>query len=79
MKLSPLFMEIWSSETIHCVKLNTQRQKPHDVTNDVKLNLLTCRFFVCMNKCYFLQTYFFIILSICAMEFAEKLMLIYLA
>ena len=44
MKLSPLFMEIWSFETIHCLYFSTQRQKRHDVTNDVKVNFLICGF-----------------------------------
>ena len=43
MKLSPLFMEIWSFETIHCLNFNTRRQKRHDVTNDVKVNLRVCQ------------------------------------
>ena len=42
MKISPLFMEIWSFETIHCLNFNTQRQKRHDVINDVKVNILIC-------------------------------------
>ena len=40
MKLSPLFMEIWSFETIHSLNFNMQRQKRYDVTNDVKANFL---------------------------------------
>ena len=44
MTLSQLFMEIWSFETIHCLNFNTQRQKRHDVTNDVKVNFLIYRF-----------------------------------
>ena len=42
MKLPPLFMEIWSFETVHCLNFNTQRQKRHDGTNDVKVNLRIC-------------------------------------
>ena len=42
MKLSPLFMEIWSFETIHCLNFHPQRQKRHDATNDVKVNFLIC-------------------------------------
>ena len=38
MKLSLLFMEIWSFGTIHCLNLNMKCQKRHDVTNDVKVN-----------------------------------------
>ena len=54
MKLSPLFMEIWSFETIHCLKFNTQRQKRYDVTNDVKVNILICEFAACMKNMLFL-------------------------
>ena len=44
MKLSPIFMEIWSSETIHCLNFNMQYQIRHEVTNDVKVpNLKVCR------------------------------------
>ena len=77
MKLSPLFMEIWSFETVHCLNFNTQCQKHHDVTNDVKVNLMICGFVGYIKTCYFLLTYFFIILSMCAMEFADKLTLIH--
>ena len=48
MKLSPLFMEIWSFKTIHCLIFNTQRQKRHDGTNDVKVNLRICGHARCM-------------------------------
>ena len=50
MKLSPLFMEIWSFETIHCLNFNTQRQKRHDVTNDIKVNFPICGFVGCMTN-----------------------------
>ena len=73
MKLSPLFMEIWYFETKHCLNFNTQRQKRHDVTNDVKGNFLICGFVWCMKNMLFLANILFIILSMCAMEFAEKL------
>ena len=73
-------MEIWSFETIHCLNFNTQCQKRHDVTNGVKTNFLICGFVRCMKKtCYFLLTYFFIVRSMCAMEFADKLKLIHFA
>ena len=49
MKLSPLFMEIWSFETIHCLNFGTQRQKHHEVTYDIKVNFLICRFVRCMK------------------------------
>ena len=77
MKLSPLFMEIWSFETIHCLNFNTQRQKRHDVTNDVKVNFLICGFVGCMKNMLLLANLLFIILSMCAIEFAEKLTLIH--
>ena len=77
MNLSPLFMEMWSFETIHCLNFNTQRPKRHDVTNDVKVKFLIYGFVGCMKTCYILLTYFFIILNMCAMEFAEKLTLIH--
>ena len=73
-------MEIWSFETIHFINFNTQRQKRHVVTNDVKVNLLTNGFVGCIEIMLFLLTYvFFIILSMCAMEFAEKFTLIHFA
>ena len=78
MKLSQLFLEIWSFETIHCLNLNTQRQKRYDVTNDVKVKFLISGFAGCISFMLFLANiqYFFIILSMCA-EFAEKLTLIH--
>ena len=78
MKLSPLFIEILSFETIHCLNFNMQRQKRHDVTNDVKVNFRICGFVRCMKKMLFLANIlFFIILSMRAMEFVEKLTLIH--
>ena len=78
MKLSRLIMEIWSFETIHCLNFNMQRQKRHDVTNDVKVNFLICGFVRCMkNMLLIANLLFFIILSMCAIEFAEKLTLIH--
>ena len=59
MKLSPLFIEIWSFETIHCLKFNTQRQKRHDVTNDVKVNFLICGFVERMKNMLFLANLLF--------------------
>ena len=77
MKLSPLFMEIWSFETIHCLNFDMQRHKIHDVTNDVKYYFLIFRFVGRMKNMLFLDNIlFFIILSMCAMEFAEKLTLV---
>ena len=78
MTLYPLFMEIWSIETIHCLNFNTERQKRHDVTNDVKVNFLICWFVRCMKNMLLLANLLFIILSMCAIEFAEKLTLIHL-
>ena len=73
MKLSPLFMEVWSYETIDCLNLHTQRQKRHAITNDVKVNFLICRFVGCMKNMLFLaKILFFIILSMCVIEFAES-------
>ena len=77
MKLSPLFMEIWSFETIHCLKFNMQRQKRYDVTNDVKFNFLICEFAGCMKNMLFFANIFFFVLSMCAKQFAEKLTLIH--
>ena len=77
MKLSPLFMEKWSFETIQCLNFNTQRQKRHDVTNDVKVNFLICGFVGCMKNMLLLANLLFIILRMCAIEFAEKLTLIH--
>ena len=77
MKLSPFFIEMWSFETVHCLNFNTQRQERHDVTNDVKVILLICGFVGCMKNMLFLANMlFFIILSMSAMEFAEKSTLI---
>ena len=77
MMLSPLFMEIWSFETIHCLNFYSQRQKRHEVTNDVKVNFLICGFVGCMKNMLLLANLLFIILSMCAIEFAEKLTLIH--
>ena len=59
MKLSPLFMEIQSFETIHCLKFNTQRQKRNDVTNDIEVNFLICSFVGCMKNVLFLTNILF--------------------
>ena len=78
MKLSPLFMQIWSFETIHSLNFNTQRQKRHDVANDVKVNFLICGFARFMKNMLFLAyILFYIILSMCEMELVEKLTLIH--
>ena len=71
-------MEIYSFETIHCLNFITQGQKLYNVTNDVKIKLLICGFARCIKNMLFLATILFIILSMCAMEFAEKLTLILL-
>ena len=73
MKLLPLFMLIWSFD----LNFNTQREKHHDVTNYVKVNFLIFGFVVCMKNMLFLANILFIILSMCAMEFSEKLTLIH--
>ena len=77
MKLSSLLMELWSFETIHCLNFNTQRQKHHDVTNDAKINFLICGFVGCMQNMLFLANILFTILSMCALESAEKMTLIH--
>ena len=76
MKLSPLFMKIWSFETKHCLKFNTQSQKHYDITDEVKVNFLICGFAGSMkNMLCLANILFFIILNMCVMEFAEKLTL----
>ena len=50
-----------------------QRQKRHDITNGVKVNFLICGFVGCMKNMLFLAKILFIVLSMCAMDFAEKL------
>ena len=78
MQLSQLFMELQSFESIHCINFNTQCQNHHDVTTDVKVNLLICGFAGCIKNVLFLANIlFFIILSMCAMQFIEKLKLIH--
>ena len=77
MKLSPLFMEIWSFGTIQCLNFNRQRQKRHDVTNGVNVNFLIRGFVRCMKKLLFFANIHCVIISMCAMEFAEELTLIY--
>ena len=59
MKLSPLFMEIRSFESIHCLNFNTQRQKRDDDTNDVKVNFLICGFVRCTKSMLFLAIILF--------------------
>ena len=60
MKLSPLFMEIWSFETIHCLNFNMQRQIRYDIANDVKVNFLIRRSAGCMkNMIFFANTRFY--------------------
>ena len=77
MKLYRFFMEIWCFEIIHQLKnFNTQRQKCHAVTHDVKVNFLICGFVGCMKIMLFLANMLFI-LSMCAMEFAKKLTMIH--
>ena len=49
-----------------------QRQKLHDVTNDVKVKFLICGFVGCMRNMLFLANILFIILSMCSMELAEN-------
>ena len=56
-----------------------QRQKRHGVTNDVKVNFLIYGFGGVFKNMLFLANILFIILSMCAMEFTEKLTLIQFA
>ena len=70
-------MEIWSFESKHCLNLNMQCQKRYDVTNDAKVKFLICAFVRCKKNILFLANIFFIILSMCAVEFAEKLTLVH--
>ena len=65
MKLSLLFTEIWSFETIYCLNFNTQRQKSHDVTDDVKVNFLICEFVRCMKNMLFLASLLFLLSLAC--------------
>ena len=70
-------MEIWFFETIHYLNFKTQRQKRHDVTNDVKANFLICGLVGCMKNLHFLANILLcIIISMCTMEFAKKVTLI---
>ena len=73
MKLSPLFMEIWYFETIHGLNFNTQHQKRYDITNGVNVNFLIWGYVGSMKNMLFLANILFIVLSMCAMEFPEKL------
>ena len=52
-----------------------QRQKHHEVTNDVRVNFLICGFVRCMKNMLFLALS--LAVSMCAMEFAERLTLIH--
>ena len=72
MILSQLFMEIWSFETIHCLNLNTQRQKRQDVTNDVKVNFLIREFAACMINMLFLPNISFIILTVACVQWNSQ-------
>ena len=65
MKLSPLVMETWSFESIHCLNLNTHHQKRHDVINDLKFSFLICGFFGCMSNIPFLANIVFFISLAC--------------
>ena len=70
-------MKIWAFESIHCLNLNMQCQKRYDVTNGVKVNFLICAFVRCKINMLFLAYILFIILSMSAVEFAEKLTLVH--
>ena len=58
MKSSPLFMEIWSFETIHCLKYDAQRQTRHDDAQEVKAYFLVLGFIGCMKSMLFLAIIF---------------------
>ena len=52
-------MEIWSFEAMQCLNFNMQRQKCHDVTNDVKFDFMIARFIGCMENMAFLAIILF--------------------
>ena len=56
-------MKIWSFEIIHCLNFNMQRQKRHDVTNDVEVNFRICGFVPCMKNMVFHANILFIPLA----------------
>ena len=62
---------------MHCLNFNAQRQKRHDFTNDVNVNFLILMVVRCKKNMLLLSNILFIILNICAMEFAEKLTLVH--
>ena len=72
MRLSPLFMKIWSFETIHCLSFNTQRQKLYDVTNNVNVNFLIYRFAGCMKYVLFLANILFLLYLACVLWNSQK-------
>ena len=72
MKLSPLFMEIWSFEIIHCLNFNKQSQKCHDVTNDAKVNFLICWFVGYMKNMLFLANILFLLSLACVQCNSQK-------
>ena len=76
MKSSPLFMKIWSFETIHCLNYNTQRQKRHTVTKDVKVNFLGFAFygFIGSMKIMLFLAYILLLLSLaCGQRNSQKI------
>ena len=73
MKSSPLFMKIWSFETIHCLNYNTQRQKRHTVT---KVNFLGFAFygFIGSMKSMLFLAYILLLLSLaCGQRNSQKI------
>ena len=58
--LCPLFI-VWSFETIHRLKFYMQRQKRHDITNDVNVNFLICGFVGCVENMLFLADMLFLL------------------
>ena len=72
MNIFQLFMEIWSFETIHCLKFNRQSQKRHDITNDVKVNILICGFVGCMKNMPFLANILLLLSLACVQGNLQK-------
>ena len=72
MKLSPVFMEIGSFETIHYLNINRQCQKRHDLINDVKVNFLICRFVRCMENMLFRANILFLLSLACVQWNSQK-------
>ena len=79
MKLSHFFMEIRSFETMHCLKFNSNVRNIMTLLMTSKVTSWFESLSGAWKTCYFLPTYFYIILSMCTMELAEKFTLILFA